>query len=541
MRKVASPPIVRRGSIIAALAFIERLLTPAFAWSLFGQAVTTKLLFTVALAATFTFRTFTQGALTARTEADLFRRVTSAVLGGDVLQNNVLPEEDARTELLQGIRRSTLQIGQELPVLVADVAASGVLAILVSVIEPGRLVLAAALLALMAGAALAWTRGRLHRLSELAWKRQEPVIASLVDALEGRLEIVASGRRLGFLSEAAAYADAWASASTRVAVSSVIAGRLPMLAIAVVVALLIAAGARRSGYMPIIGLADLALFASVTPAFVGVAQGLQSMVRAERWVAVVTGVLAQAPRSPDSPRIGAPPSEHLAQISLEEVSFRYEGTSRDALALREVTLHWDRPIVALAGANGSGKSTCLRLLMGLGFPLAGRVTIGGTALSDLDPEEWRRKTAFLPQRPYLPFRSDVRSAIRFLAAGASDERMRDSLRRVGMLSALARLGPELDVRVDALSVGQRQRVALARLLCRDAKIWVLDEPDANLDRDGIALVIRLVRDFASAGGRVMLAAHTEGLLAAADRVILVEEGRLRSGGRTIATSRDPTP
>jgi ABC-type bacteriocin/lantibiotic exporter with double-glycine peptidase domain len=91
----------------------------------------------------------------------------------------------------------------------------------------------------------------------------------------------------------------------------------------------------------------------------------------------------------------------------------------------------------------------------------------------------------------------------------------------------------LAVRVDTLSAGQRQRLALARVLCQNARIVVLDEPDANLDRAGIALVARLVRELAS-DRMVAFAAHTPDLLQQADRVIVLAPSA--RGANTSATS-----
>jgi ATP-binding cassette subfamily C protein CydD len=90
----------------------------------------------------------------------------------------------------------------------------------------------------------------------------------------------------------------------------------------------------------------------------------------------------------------------------------------------------------------------------------------------------------------------------------------------------------LKVRVDTLSVGERQRIALARLLSRDASLFVLDEPDANLDRAGIALVADVLRELARDHG-VIFAAHTPELLGVADHVVTLEGGRVVGNtGRT---------
>jgi ABC-type transport system involved in cytochrome bd biosynthesis fused ATPase/permease subunit len=150
-------------------------------------------------------------------------------------------------------------------------------------------------------------------------------------------------------------------------------------------------------------------------------------------------------------------------------------------------------------------------------------------LSDVDPDAWRAGVAFLPQRPYFPPRADVRAAVLWPAGDADDARVAAALDRVGLMPALRRDREDgadpLAVKVDALSVGQRQRVALARILCRDAALFLLDEPDANLDRDGIALVAGLVRDLA-ARGMVAVAAHTPELLETAGQIVALEGGAL---------------
>jgi ABC-type transport system involved in cytochrome bd biosynthesis fused ATPase/permease subunit len=210
------------------------------------------------------------------------------------------------------------------------------------------------------------------------------------------------------------------------------------------------------------------------------------------------------------------------------VSFRYDGAAADgADVLREVSFQWTGGhLLALSGANGSGKSTCLRLLLALAAPRAGAIRVDGVDLADLDADAWRARIAFLPQRPYLPPRSSIRAAVRFLAAEASDDRIRRALDRVGLTAALNRDGADpLEVSVDTLSVGQRQRVALARMLCRDAALFLLDEPEANLDRAGIELVADLVRELAR-DHMVIVAAHTPELLGLAGHVVVLDAGRV---------------
>jgi ABC-type transport system involved in cytochrome bd biosynthesis fused ATPase/permease subunit len=183
-------------------------------------------------------------------------------------------------------------------------------------------------------------------------------------------------------------------------------------------------------------------------------------------------------------------------------------------------------VLVLQGRNGSGKSTLLRLLLGLARPLSGAITVGGADLFDLDLDAWRRSVAFLPQRPYVPERATVREAIGLLVRDASDDEMRASLTRVGLWAALAAHAPDpLETRVGTLSVGERQRLALARMLCQPSAVVLLDEPDANLDAEGIALVARLVREL-SQDRMVAVAAHTPALLAVAEQIVALSEGRV---------------
>ncbi len=183
-------------------------------------------------------------------------------------------------------------------------------------------------------------------------------------------------------------------------------------------------------------------------------------------------------------------------------------------------------MLGLSGGNGSGKSTCLRLLVGLGLPVEGSILVDDVGVGDLDLDAWRASIGFLPQRPYLPPRSDVRQAVEWLAPSVTDEKILWALDRVGLLSTFQVRGkPPLSIRVDSLSVGERQRIALARILARDAALYVLDEPDANLDRAGISLVAGVIRDLAR-DRMIVFAAHTPELLAAADDVVTLEGGRV---------------
>ncbi len=209
-----------------------------------------------------------------------------------------------------------------------------------------------------------------------------------------------------------------------------------------------------------------------------------------------------------------------ATIRLEGVTVRYEG--RDAPALADFSLTV-RPgeIVALTGPSGAGKSTVLAVLLGFARPDAGRVLAGGAAY---DPEAWRARIAWVPQRPYL-FAGTLAANIRLGRTDATDEDVRHAARAAGALDFAEALPSGLDTvlgeRGAGLSAGQRQRIALARAFLRDAPLLLLDEPTSNLDAESEAAVADAVRRLAR-GRTVVLVAHRPALAALADRVIRLE-------------------
>ena len=524
LRTLANPPITRRVILVASLGVLERTLAPALAWTLVQRTLRDKVAVTLLFGAVFTVRAVTQRMFIARTQAELLERTAASVLAGDVLRADILADQDLHFEAAQAVYQTSQVFSQTLPNALGDALACVLLAVGVAWFEPARLVVLAAALTLVAAAALLVSRRAVAGAVERSWKVQERAYEAFGEALEGRLEIVASGRRGAFLADLGERTRAWSAAGVRVAGATVLSGRLALAAVAGLVAAALFANGQLGGSVAV-SLTDLALFASVTPAFAGVAQGVHGLLRDERWVRLLARVVGGA-RATEVRRTTPAPSLP-GPVAFERVSFQYEGEDHPRPALSEIDLAWNgREVLALSGANGSGKSTCLRLLLALAAPAEGSVVVGGVPLADLDPDAWRARVAFLPQRPYLPPRSSVRDAVRWPLSAVSDDRIKQALDRVGLMPVLQRGGGDpLRARVDSLSVGERQRVALARLLCRDASLFLLDEPDANLDRAGIALVAELLREL---GGRAMVAfaAHTPELLAVADRVVVLEAGRV---------------
>ncbi|MEU4425380.1 thiol reductant ABC exporter subunit CydD [Actinoplanes sp. NPDC024001] len=229
----------------------------------------------------------------------------------------------------------------------------------------------------------------------------------------------------------------------------------------------------------------------------------------------------------------APPAGTLAPpdgaIVFDGVQVRYPG--RDGVALRLSATIEPGEVVALTGPSGCGKSTALAVLLGFVTPAAGRVTVGGVPLPDLDPAAWRRRIAWVPQRPHL-FATSVYENITLTAPAGSDPAVLAAAEAAGV-GAFARDLPDgyrtvLGDNGTGLSAGQRQRVALARAFLRDAPIVLLDEPTANLDADTAAGVMATIRRLA-AGRTVLIAAHRPELIALADRVVDLSGARTPAG------------
>jgi thiol reductant ABC exporter CydD subunit len=232
---------------------------------------------------------------------------------------------------------------------------------------------------------------------------------------------------------------------------------------------------------------------------------------------------------PAEPTAGSarPPSPRQVPVRLEGVSFAYPGRTGDVL--RHVDLELTPgETVALVGPSGSGKSTVASLLLKFTVPTAGRLLAGELDLTGCDPRAWRAQIAWVPQRPTL-FRATVLNNIRLGEPGADHERVLAAATLAGAARFIADLPEGLDTIVGdggrTLSTGERRRIALARAFLRDAPLVILDEPTADLDAASASVVGEAVERL-RVGRTVLLIAHRPELVAHADRIVTVREGRV---------------
>lgn len=258
---------------------------------------------------------------------------------------------------------------------------------------------------------------------------------------------------------------------------------------------------------------------------------MEGVAAAERVFAVLDGPGGPAP-VPARPAVPADAPE----IRLHGVGLTYPGRSEPALAGLDLVL---RPgtTTLVTGPSGAGKTTLLSLLLRFAEPDTGTITVTGRdgtriRLADVPPDAWRRRLAWVPQRPYL-FDASVADNIRLGAPDATDEHVEAAARLAeahDMITALPHgFATRLGERGTRLSAGQRQRIALARAFLRVAEapdtIVVLDEPTAHLDPENAALVRAGVARLLQRRTGVIVA-HDAGWSDLADDIVELRTGRI---------------
>jgi putative ABC transport system ATP-binding protein len=214
-------------------------------------------------------------------------------------------------------------------------------------------------------------------------------------------------------------------------------------------------------------------------------------------------------------------------IRAENASLVYRDHDRDVFACRDIDLVIQSgEFVGILGPSGSGKSSLLYLMSGLKTPTSGRVLYDGVDLSSL-PEEERsrmrlREYGFVFQQPYLlGYLSALENVLLAAPSNGRFDTAQELLATLGLGGKEHRLPHEL-------SVGERQRVCVARALLGDPRVVFADEPTAALDHTAGAHVVELLNAHRGAGSLVMVT-HDPSMLEHADRVLRIAEGAVVEG------------
>jgi ATP-binding cassette subfamily B protein len=217
-------------------------------------------------------------------------------------------------------------------------------------------------------------------------------------------------------------------------------------------------------------------------------------------------------------------------LGFRSVAFSY-GSERPVLRDIDLSISPNQ-IVALVGGTGAGKSTLLSLVPRFYDPNAGTVTLDGHDLRAVTKKSLRAQIAIVLQDTLL-FSTTIRENIAYGRPGATDDEIRDAARRAQADEFITRLPAGYDSAVGErgghLSVGQRQRIGIARAFLKDAPILLLDEPTSALDPTTEAAIMETIKDLMH-GRTTLIVTHRLATIHTVDRIVVLEHGRIVEQG-----------
>jgi ATP-binding cassette, subfamily C, bacterial CydD len=229
------------------------------------------------------------------------------------------------------------------------------------------------------------------------------------------------------------------------------------------------------------------------------------------------------------PTVPAVPNQTVAARGAEIRLERLSVAGRDGSSPCDLTaVIGPGRVTVLTGRNGAGKSTTLQAIAGLTVPSSGRVTAAGVDVAELEPGAWWRQLSWLPQRPVLVPGTVHDNLV--LLGGLDD--IESACAASGFDAVLAELPDGMNTMLGrggvGLSLGQRQRLGLARALGSGASVLLLDEPTAHLDAHTEDRVLRAIVERARNGATVVVVGHREPVVGIGDQVVeVVSDGQVR--------------
>jgi ABC-type multidrug transport system fused ATPase/permease subunit len=253
------------------------------------------------------------------------------------------------------------------------------------------------------------------------------------------------------------------------------------------------------------------------------------MSKVERAFSILRADRDLAPATPAATGRRVPAS--APAVRFEEVTFRYRPDGEPALEGVSFEVGGGETL-AIVGASGAGKTTIASLVLRFYDPQAGRISVEGVDLRDLDPDEVRRRVALVPQDTFL-FHASVRDNLRLTDPDADDAALARAAASADAATFIGSLPQGYDTVVGErglrLSGGERQRIAIARALLKDSPILILDEATSNVDVESES-EIQASLERLRRGRTTLVIAHRLSTVRDADRILVLDRGRVVEEG-----------
>ena len=251
----------------------------------------------------------------------------------------------------------------------------------------------------------------------------------------------------------------------------------------------------------------------------------------KRMDAVLTAPALSRPEQPQSPKDSA--------VTFDHVTFRYDGTKN---ALEDISLTIGAgETAALVGPSGGGKSTLASLAARFFDPTSGAVSIGGVNVKDMDPGQLMNTVSFVLQNSHL-IKASILDNVRLGRPDASEDQVMAALEQAQCMDIIEKFPQGVHTVIGSqgvyLSGGEMQRIAIARAILKDAPVLILDEATAFADPDNERKVQAALTRLAQ-GRTVLMIAHRLSTVTGADKIFVLEEGRLVQQGSFVQLSQSP--
>lgn len=226
--------------------------------------------------------------------------------------------------------------------------------------------------------------------------------------------------------------------------------------------------------------------------------------------------------------------DKINSLEFKDLSFKYGDEAKPAL--KNITLSIKAgETVAFAGPSGAGKTSLIKLLLGLYQPTSGTITANGLDMGTIEPEHFKQKMSYVSQDTQL-FAGTIRANLLFVKPEATDEECLEALKHAAAMSILERSGEGLDTKIGEgglkISGGEKQRLSIARALLRQPDVIIFDEATSSLDSLTEKEITETIKNIAKTrpGLITILIAHRLSTIMHSDRIYVLEKGSITEQG-----------